>query len=65
MRPRGLVLVPTRELANQVLASIEPLGTALGLRTTVVFGGVGQNPQVAALRKGSTCSSPPLAASRT
>ena len=52
MRPRGLVLVPTRELANQVLASIEPLGNALGLRTTVVFGGVGQNPQVTALRKG-------------
>ncbi len=52
MRPRGLVLVPTRELANQVVASIEPLGAALGLRTTVVFGGVGQNPQVAALRKG-------------
>ncbi len=52
MRPRGLVLVPTRELANQVLASIQPLGAALGLRTTVVFGGVGQGPQVTALRKG-------------
>ncbi|HSE07266.1 MAG TPA: DEAD/DEAH box helicase [Nocardioidaceae bacterium] len=52
MRPRGLVLVPTRELANQVVASIEPLGAALGLRTTVVYGGVGQNPQVSALRKG-------------
>jgi superfamily II DNA/RNA helicase len=51
-RPRGLVLVPTRELANQVVAAIEPLGTALGLRTTVVYGGVGQNPQVSALRKG-------------
>lgn len=51
-RPRGLVLVPTRELANQVLASIEPLGAALGLRTTVVYGGVGQNPQATALRKG-------------
>jgi superfamily II DNA/RNA helicase len=51
-RPRGLVLVPTRELANQVLATIEPLGAALGLRTTVVYGGVGQHPQVAALRKG-------------
>jgi superfamily II DNA/RNA helicase len=52
MRPRGLVLVPTRELANQVLASLEPLGAALGLRTTVVFGGVRQGPQVTALRKG-------------
>ncbi len=52
MRPRGLVLVPTRELANQVLASIEPLGAALGLRTAVVFGGVSQGSQVAALRRG-------------
>jgi superfamily II DNA/RNA helicase len=51
-RPRGLVLVPTRELANQVVEAIEPLGAALGLRTTVVYGGVGQNPQVSALRKG-------------
>jgi superfamily II DNA/RNA helicase len=52
MRPRGLVLVPTRELANQVLASIAPLGKALGLRTTVVFGGVRQGAQVSALRQG-------------
>ena len=51
-RPRALVLVPTRELANQVVASIEPLGASLGLRTTVVYGGVRQNPQVAALRSG-------------
>ena len=51
-RPRGLVLVPTRELANQVLASVEPLGAALGLRTAVVYGGVNQNPQAALLRKG-------------
>ncbi|MFZ5848310.1 MAG: DEAD/DEAH box helicase, partial [Actinomycetota bacterium] len=52
MRPRGLVLVPTRELANQVLASIEPLAAAMGLRASVVFGGVRQGPQVTALRKG-------------
>ena len=52
MRPRGLVLVPTRELANQVLASIEPLAASMGLRAAVVFGGVGQGPQVTALRKG-------------
>ncbi|WP_338075084.1 DEAD/DEAH box helicase, partial [Kineococcus vitellinus] len=51
-RPRSLVLVPTRELANQVAASVTPLAAALGLRTTVVFGGVGQNPQVSALREG-------------
>ncbi|HEX6876659.1 MAG TPA: DEAD/DEAH box helicase [Nocardioidaceae bacterium] len=52
MRPRGLVLVPTRELANQVFASVEPLGASLGLRTTVVYGGVRQGSQVTALRKG-------------
>ncbi|WP_432543220.1 DEAD/DEAH box helicase [Kineococcus sp. SYSU DK002] len=51
-RPRSLVLVPTRELANQVAATVTPLAAAAGLRTTVVFGGVGQNPQVAALREG-------------
>ena len=51
-RPRALVLVPTRELANQVLAVVEPLARALGLRTTTVFGGVGQNPQVQALAGG-------------
>ncbi|SDC79688.1 Superfamily II DNA and RNA helicase [Geodermatophilus telluris] len=51
-RPRALVLVPTRELANQVLATVEPLATALGLRATTVFGGVGQNPQVQALAAG-------------
>ncbi|NIZ93780.1 DEAD/DEAH box helicase, partial [Kineosporiaceae bacterium B12] len=51
-RPRSLVLLPTRELANQVAATITPLAQALGMRTAVVFGGVGQNPQVAALRDG-------------
>jgi len=51
-KPRALILVPTRELANQVSATLEPLATSLGLRTTVVFGGVGQGPQAAALRAG-------------
>ncbi|MGY1796821.1 DEAD/DEAH box helicase [Geodermatophilus sp. SYSU D00525] len=51
-KPRALVLVPTRELANQVMATVEPLATALGLRATTVFGGVGQNPQVQALAAG-------------
>ncbi|WP_240900741.1 DEAD/DEAH box helicase, partial [Kineococcus indalonis] len=51
-RPRALVLVPTRELANQVAATVTPLAQALGMRTAVVFGGVGQNPQVSALREG-------------
>ncbi|RBY85223.1 ATP-dependent helicase [Blastococcus sp. TF02A-26] len=51
-KPRALILVPTRELANQVAAVVNPLATALGMRTTVVFGGVGQNPQVQALAAG-------------
>ena len=49
---RGLVLVPTRELANQVLAVVQPLARAAGLTTAVVFGGVGQHPQVKALAPG-------------
>ncbi|MGY1800519.1 DEAD/DEAH box helicase [Blastococcus sp. SYSU D00868] len=51
-KPRALVLVPTRELANQVLAVVDPLARALGMKATVVFGGVGQNPQVQALAGG-------------
>jgi superfamily II DNA/RNA helicase len=51
-RPRSLILVPTRELANQVAAVVDPLARALGMRTAVVFGGVGQNPQVQALAAG-------------
>jgi superfamily II DNA/RNA helicase len=51
-RPRGLVLVPTRELAVQVDNTIAPLAEAMGLRTRTIFGGVGQNPQVTALAKG-------------
>ena len=50
--PRALVLVPTRELAAQVAATTEPLARAMGLRVAVVHGGVGQGPQVAALRQG-------------
>ena len=49
---RSLVLVPTRELANQVLAVVQPLAHAAHLTTAVVFGGVGQNPQVKALAPG-------------
>ncbi len=50
--PRGLVLVPTRELANQVGAVIAPLAKAMKLRHTVVYGGVGFGNQTAALRQG-------------
>jgi superfamily II DNA/RNA helicase len=49
-RPRSLILVPTRELANQVAAVVDPLARALGM--TTIFGGVGQNPQVSALAGG-------------
>ena len=50
-RPRGLVLVPTRELASQVRAVLAPLAESVGLTVAVIYGGVPQNPQVAALRK--------------
>src|SRR5579862_7885881 len=49
-RPRGLILVPTRELATQVHGVIAPLAHAAGLKVAVIFGGTSQNPQVAALR---------------
>jgi len=51
-RPRGLVLAPTRELATQIAATIQPLAEASGLRVTTVFGGVSQRPQEQALRAG-------------
>jgi superfamily II DNA/RNA helicase len=51
-RPRALILVPTRELANQVAAVVDPMARALGMKTTTIFGGVGQNPQVQALAGG-------------
>jgi superfamily II DNA/RNA helicase len=49
-RPRGLVLVPTRELATQVQAVLSPLAGAVGLTVAAIFGGIPQRPQVAALR---------------
>ena len=51
-RPRGLVLAPTRELANQLNAVMEPLAKAMGLVTTVIFGGVSQGRQTSALNAG-------------
>ncbi|NMA78357.1 MAG: DEAD/DEAH box helicase [Actinomycetales bacterium] len=51
-RPRSLILAPTRELATQLAESLKPLEEAAGLRSAVVFGGVGQNPQVKALAGG-------------
>ncbi len=50
--PRALVLVPTRELADQVAETFTPLAATLGQRITTVYGGVGQGRQVSALRGG-------------
>ena len=50
--PRALVLAPTRELATQIADSCQAYGQHLHIRGTVVFGGVGQNPQVQALARG-------------
>jgi len=49
--PRALVLTPTRELAAQVEESVRTYGKYLPLRSMVMFGGVGFNPQASALRK--------------
>ena len=51
-RPTGLVLAPTRELATQIAATLEPLAATHGLKVTTIFGGVPQHRQVAALRSG-------------
>jgi superfamily II DNA/RNA helicase len=51
-RPRGLVVVPTRELAVQIDRALAPLAAAMSLRSTTVFGGVPQGRQVNALRAG-------------
>ncbi len=51
-RLRALVLSPTRELASQIGDSFAAYGRNLPFKHTVIFGGVGQSPQVDALRKG-------------
>jgi len=51
-RPRGLVLLPTRELAVQVHEVLEPLGAALGLHVNAVYGGADIERQVKSLRRG-------------
>jgi len=51
-RPLGLVLAPTRELATQIEATLEPLARAYGLTTTTIYGGVSQSRQEAALKAG-------------
>lgn len=49
---RVLILTPTRELAAQVGESVKTYGKYLKFKSTVIFGGVGMQPQVAALRQG-------------
>ncbi|MBP9219600.1 MAG: DEAD/DEAH box helicase [Sterolibacterium sp.] len=52
VRPRVLVLTPTRELAAQVEESVRTYGRHLALKTAVVFGGVSMGPQERALKSG-------------
>ena len=49
---RALVLTPTRELAAQVEESVRTYGKHLALKSTVIFGGVGMNPQIERMKRG-------------
>ncbi|QEA13650.1 DEAD/DEAH box helicase [Comamonas flocculans] len=49
---RALILTPTRELAAQIEESIRGYAKYLDIRSTVIFGGVGMNPQVERIRRG-------------
>ena len=51
--PTGLVLTPTRELANQVFGVIRPLAKERGRDVVAVYGGVGFDPQIDALKNGA------------
>jgi superfamily II DNA/RNA helicase len=51
-RPKGLILVPTRELAMQVADALAPLGRTLGVHLQTAVGGVRYDKQISALRKG-------------
>jgi len=51
-KPRALVLAPTRELSMQVAKSFTTYGQYIRFSQTLIYGGVGQNPQVSAMRKG-------------
>ncbi|MDA7936424.1 DEAD/DEAH box helicase [bacterium] len=50
--PRALVMAPTRELAIQIKDACIEYGAGLGLKVAIVFGGVGQTPQVKTLKAG-------------
>jgi len=50
--PRALVVAPTRELAAQIDEHVRLLGKAMNIRCATIFGGVGESPQIAAVRRG-------------
>ena len=50
--PRALILLPTRELAQQVGDSVRTYGKYLPLRSAIVYGGIGLRPQIQTLRQG-------------
>ena len=52
-RPRALILTPTRELAIQIGENIAEYGSHLHVRTTLVFGGVGEHPQIKSIAVGT------------
>jgi ATP-dependent RNA helicase RhlE len=52
-RTRALIVAPTRELAEQIRQEAAIFSRSLNLRSAVVYGGVGKNPQVEALRRGT------------
>src|SRR5690625_2686165 len=51
-KPRALIITPTRELATQVSDNVRNYADRSRIKTTVVFGGVGYQPQVKAFRQG-------------
>ena len=50
--PRALIVAPTRELAAQIDESVRTLGRAMHIRCATIFGGVGEHPQIQAVRRG-------------
>lgn len=50
--PRGLIILPTRELATQVSTALDPMASALGLRLATVYGGTSIERQIKRLRSG-------------
>src|SRR3972149_1182391 len=51
VKTKGLILLPTRELAHQVNEMLQKVGRSLGLKTVLIIGGAAMRPQVEALRR--------------